>query len=68
MTQQRLLPAAIETAAGDRYIPTLFRIESRDEKGRPESLVLLPGDRQIEIVGGEEFLIAYVLAQTLMGE
>lgn len=58
------LPKSIALTTGP-YDLVLMKVESRDEYGRPENLTLVPDDRKLEIMGGEEFLVAYVDAKML---
>ena len=45
----------------------MFKIESKDEKGIPEECILIPDNRQMELVNGNEYLIAYVLESLVKG-
>jgi hypothetical protein len=55
------IPASIVLPNGDRYVATVFKIEDRYENGIPENCLLLHDEAVAEIVGGEEFFIAYIL-------
>lgn len=50
---------------GDAYVPVVARVVSHDESGRPRELVLHRDDEKIELKGGEEFLMIYVLEKCL---
>ena len=62
------LPARIHIEGQGTYVPVVMKIQTKDEQGRPEDLTLVPDDRSVEIVGGEEFLIAYVLRKLVKRE
>lgn len=34
---------------GRKFVPAVFRVESFDENGRPERLVHIPDERQVEL-------------------
>lgn len=57
----KTIPTAIKLPNGDKYVPIMFKILSRDESGIPEDCTLVSEDRYLELVGGEEFLVAFVL-------
>lgn len=44
------------------YQLVVFRVVTKDERGRPEECVLIPDDRVVELAhnGGDEFMTAYV--------
>lgn len=46
----------------ERYCMGVFRVLTKDEKGRPEECVFLPEDRIVELNknGGDEFMTAFV--------
>ncbi len=56
---------SIRQSDGDSFVPVLMRVETRDEHGRPEKLLMVPGDRALDIDDGQEFLIVYVNERTL---
>lgn len=60
MTSSHKLPARVALPNGDIFVLALFKVQSRDEDGRPEELTFIPGDRFVELVGGEEFVTCYV--------
>lgn len=35
--------------AGKRHVLAVFRVETRDEQGRPENCVYIPPDRTVEL-------------------
>lgn len=53
------------SVAGEEYRATVMLINTRDPTGRPKLVTILHDDQEIEIAGGEEFLIAYVSRKML---
>ena len=56
-------PPARKIIGSEMYALTMFRVESRDERGRPESLTLIPRDRVVELSEDPEknqFILGYV--------
>lgn len=49
------------TINGRRYVSVAVKVQSRYEDGTPEDLTLIPDNQMVELVGGEEFLLVYVL-------
>lgn len=52
------MPRVIITPRG-RYVAQVFLINTK-EKGVPRLCTMIPDDHEINLAGGEEFLIAYV--------
>lgn len=53
------LPACV-LINGVKHTLVLIKIQSRYENGVPEDLTHLPDDMAVELVGGEQFLTAYI--------
>ncbi len=50
---------------GETYYATVFLILAKNPDGSPSLCRLIPDDHQVELAGGEEFLICYVSATML---
>ena len=56
-------PPARKIIGSEMYAITLFRVESRDERGRPEELTLITEDRIVELSedpSKNQFIFAYI--------
>lgn len=58
--KSELPPHIYPVPGGDAYKLAVFKIVSKDELGRPEECTYVPDERVVELVGGEEFMTAYV--------
>lgn len=53
---------------GEKFVPSVFRVEAFDEKGRPEKLTMIPDERTVELSEDKRdnyFLIVYANEKSL---
>lgn len=58
----------IVNIGGKQHRLCVFRIESRDEQGRPESLTFIPDDREVELStnpDANQFILGWVSLEGL---
>lgn len=45
---------------GERYVPAVFQIMSKDEFGRPKNCTMVHEEESVHLDGGEEFMVGFV--------
>ena len=65
MAKKKRGPIELIYVGGKPHRLTLFRVLSRDDKGRPLECERIDDKRTVTLEGGEEFMTAYVPAHMI---
>lgn len=58
-------PGKLTMPNGDKYRPTVLLITSRTPNGLPHECRIIHDDETVQLKGGEEFAVVYILEKLL---